>query len=114
MVMLPTRYYSNKQEKKVAKDLGGKQVTNSGASTFCVGDVKTDKLLVECKTCTKEQTSFSIKKEWLDKVRQESFSCVKSYSALAFNFGPGCPNYYVIDTNLMQVLLDTLNIREDL
>lgn len=30
----PTRFYSNKQEKKVAKTVGGKQVVNSGATSF--------------------------------------------------------------------------------
>ena len=30
---LPTRYYSSKQEKAVAKAIGGKQTPNSGATT---------------------------------------------------------------------------------
>lgn len=30
----PTRFYSNQQEKKVAKAVGGKQVSNSGATAF--------------------------------------------------------------------------------
>ena len=30
----PTRFYSNKQEKKVAKAIGGKQTANSGATLF--------------------------------------------------------------------------------
>lgn len=30
--MRPTRFYSNKQEKKVAKAVGGKQTANSGAT----------------------------------------------------------------------------------
>lgn len=30
----PTHFYSNKQEKKVAKTVGGKQVANSGATSF--------------------------------------------------------------------------------
>lgn len=29
-----TRYYSNRQEKKVAKAIGGKQTANSGATAF--------------------------------------------------------------------------------
>lgn len=32
--MIPTRFYSNKQEKKVAKVVGGKKVANSGATAF--------------------------------------------------------------------------------
>lgn len=30
----PTRFFSNAQEKKVAKSIGGKQQTNSGATDF--------------------------------------------------------------------------------
>jgi len=40
--MKPTRYFSNRQEKKVAKRVGGKQVSNSGATAFNKGDVVTD------------------------------------------------------------------------
>ena len=32
--MIPTRVYSNKQEKQVAKAVGGKKVANSGATAF--------------------------------------------------------------------------------
>lgn len=51
------------------------------------GDVKNDTWLFEAKTCIKEQESFSIKKEWLDKLRQESFAMRKEFFALVFNFG---------------------------
>lgn len=30
----PTRYYSNKQEKHIAKSVKGKQTSNSGATAF--------------------------------------------------------------------------------
>ena len=92
----PTRFYSNKQEKQVAKKLGGKQVSNSGATAFHKGDVKTDSWLIECKTCTTEKKSFSIKQEWLDKNKEEAFAMGKDYSALAFDFGSG-NNYYIVD-----------------
>lgn len=92
----PTRFYSNRQEKQVAKALDGKQVSNSGATAFNKGDVKTVSWLIECKTCTSEKKSFSIKKEWLDKNKEEAFAMNKNYSALAFDFGTGS-NYYVVD-----------------
>lgn len=38
----PTRFYSNKQEKSVAKAVGGKQVSNSGATALTL-------MLIECK-----------------------------------------------------------------
>lgn len=92
----PTRFYSNRQEKKVAKAVGGKQVANSGATAFTKGDVRTQSWLIECKTCTTEKKSFSIKKEWLDKNKEETFAMNKDYSALAFDFGDG-NNYYIVD-----------------
>ena len=33
----PTRFFSNKQEKQIAKELKGKQVANSGATAFRKG-----------------------------------------------------------------------------
>ena len=97
MKLKPTRFYSSNQEKKVAKAIGGKQVSNSGATDFQKGDVTTDNILVECKTCTTEKKSFSIKKEWLEKNKEEAFEMGKEYSVLAFNFGPDTDNYYILD-----------------
>jgi hypothetical protein len=45
MSIRPTRFYSNKQEKKIAKQVSGKQVANSGATAFNKGDVTTDEWL---------------------------------------------------------------------
>ena len=106
--MKPTRFYSNKQEKQVAKHVGGRQVSNSGATAFNKGDVTTDKFLIECKTKTTESKSFSIKKEWLEKNKEEAFSMGKMRSALAFNFGPDEPNYYVIDSITFRELIRLL------
>ena len=91
-----TRYYSSRQEKKVAKAVDGKQVANSGATAFNKGDVTTDDWLIECKTKLNVARSFTIKREWLDKNREEMFAMGKSYNALVFDFGDG-NNYYVID-----------------
>ena len=67
----PTRFYSNRQEKAVAKAVGGKQVSNSGATAFSKGDVRTADWLIECKTCTTEKKSFSIKKEGLERIKKK-------------------------------------------
>ena len=93
----PTRFYSNKQEKKVAKAVKGFQVVNSGATKFSKGDVVTKNWLIECKTTTAtEKASFSIKREWLEKNREEAFAMNKDYNALAFDYGDG-KNWYIID-----------------
>lgn len=105
----PTRFYSNKQEKAVAKAVGGKKVANSGATAFNKGDVITDNMLIECKTCMDNKKSFSIKKEWLEKNKEEAFEMGKSYSALAFNFGPDTDNYYVIDEKLFKILKEVID-----
>lgn len=105
-----TRHYSNKQEKNVAKNIGGKKVSNSGAPMFLAGDVKTDKFLIECKTATKEQDSFSIRKKWVEKVKEESFSQGKPYWSIAFNFGGESQkeNLYIINEELFNELKDLM------
>ena len=98
----PTRYYSNKQEKAVADTFKGRTQINSGATPFYKGDVKNDIFLFECKTCTEQRKSFSIKKEWLDVIRREAFED-RRFPVLAFNFGDE-ENYYIIDERLMKLL----------
>jgi hypothetical protein len=93
----PTRFYSNRQEKAVAKAVSGKQTANSGATPFYKGDVTTDNWLIECKTSTSEKQSFSIKREWLEKNQEEAFAMGKDYNALCFDFGDNGNRYYVID-----------------
>ena len=104
----PTRHFSSKQEKSVAKAVGGRQVSNSGATAFQKGDVVSDKFLLECKTKTSSSDSISIKKEWLDKNKKEALFMGKEHSALAFNFGPDQENYYIIEEYLFKELLEHL------
>lgn len=103
----PTRFYSNKQEKQVAKILGGKQQSNSGATPFYKGDVINKDWLIECKTKTSTSRSFSIKKEWLIKNKEEAFAMNRLHSALCFDFGDN-DRYYVIDERTFQLLMEGL------
>lgn len=107
----PTRYFSKKQENTIAKQLGGKRVANSGATMFQKGDIITDSFLLEAKTKTSLSESISIKKDWLLKNKREALSMSKPFNALVFNFGPDEPNYYIIDENLFQELLEYLENR---
>lgn len=93
----PTRWYSNRQEKAVAKAVNGKKVANSGATAFNKGDVQSDGWLFECKTITEERKSFTIKRDWLTKNKEEAFAMGKEHSALVFDFGDNGERYYVID-----------------
>ena len=105
----PTRFFSKAQENTVAKAVGGKRTANSGATPFSKGDVRTDKFLIECKTCVTEKKSFAIKKEWIDKNKEEAFAMNKPYSAIVFNFGPDTENHYIINERLfkrLQALLE--------
>ena len=101
----PTRFYSNRQEKAVAKIIKGKQRANSGATEFKKGDVTTEDWLIECKTATTEKASFSIKRDWLDKNKEEAFAMNKSYNALCFDFGDNGNRYYIIDEKTFKEVL---------
>lgn len=106
-----TRNASEEQESRVAKKLGGKVIPNSGAGKFSKSDVMVDaaSLSIECKTCMEEKKSFSIKKEWLEKHKEESFSNRLDNHAIAFSFCFNDRNdYYVIDDKLMKFLVEKL------
>lgn len=107
-----TRYYSDKHEKSICKALGGFQTSNSGAGHFGKGDVIIDdaSMIVEAKCSMTEKSSFSIKKEWIEKNKKEAREMRKAFCALCFNFGPETENYYVIDEKLMRHLIDSLSI----
>lgn len=112
----PTRFYSNRQEKEVAKIIGGKQTANSGATPFSKGDVTTqgrDGWLIECKTSTSIKASFSIKQEWLSKNREEAFAMGKSHNALCFDFGDNKNRYYIIDERTFLKMKDIMNQEEN-
>ena len=103
-----TRYYSSRQEKKIAKQVKGTTVPNSGAIRFGAGDVTTDKWLFEAKTKTTESNSFSIKKEWIKKNQEEAFAIGKPYSALVIDFGDG-EQHYLVDEKLFLKMLEAFN-----
>ena len=90
---IPTRSASSRQEKKVARQLGGKVQPNSGATDFLKGDVIAQGILIECKTGMKPRQSVSLKKEWFIKNDQERFAMKKDYSALVFDFGDNGEQY---------------------
>lgn len=107
-----TRKFSNRQEKSVARAVGGRQTANSGASAFSKGDVVTDKVLIECKTKVRPSTSITVKREWIDKNAQEAFAMRKPYSAVAFDFGDD-ERFYIISERLFKILLDRLEEEND-
>ena len=101
-----TKYFSSRQEDSISKFLGRNTVPGSGSPRFYAGDVITNDFLIEAKTTTKPKESFSIKKEWITKNNLERMQLGKPYCALAFQFAPNSPNYYVIDEKLFKKLLE--------
>lgn len=97
--------YSVSQENDIARLLGGRVQSNSGGTRFGGGDVQTKEFFIEAKTPTKEQSSFSIKREWMEKMREQAFEQGKYHCALAFRFDPDGNDYFVINSRLMQELI---------
>lgn len=103
----PSRFYSNRQEKKIAKAVKGVKTPNSGATPFRKGDVVSKLFLIEAKTSMTDRKSFTVKKEWFTKNREEAFAMNKPYSAVVFDFGDG-EQHYVIDEKLFKLLIEYL------
>jgi len=98
-----TRYHSNQQEKRIAKKMGGKQVIGSGATPFLKGDVIAGKLFIEAKTRAQPATQITVKKEWLEKAKEQSYSTHKPDYALAISFGEA-KDYYVVEDSFFEDL----------
>ena len=111
-----TRYFSDKQEKEVAKMLDGNQTPNSGATGFVKGDVILHNLmLIKKNKKTKESNSFSINRNWIEKNELERKEMQLPYSCLAIKFNPNdnySENYFVINSKLMKMLVEHLKEEE--
>ena len=109
---MSTRYFSDKQEKHIAKVTGGKVQSNSGGTKFGGGDVHTNKFLIEAKTPAIERKSFTIMKNWLEKMNEQAFEQGKEEAVLAFRFDPNtCEDLYVLSE---RQFLDYLRYKEEL
>lgn len=98
------RSKSNIQEKRIASRFNGaRQVIGSGSTPFLKGDVIVGKLFIEAKTKAKPSKQITIKKEWLEKAKEQSYSTHKEDYALALSFGDG-KDYYVIEDSFFENL----------
>lgn len=98
-----TRAKSNQQEKRIAKAMGGRQVVGSGSTPFLKGDVIAGKLFIEAKTRMEPSKSISVKKEWMEKAKEQSVAMRKEDYAVAISFGDP-KEYYIIEDALMEEL----------
>ena len=78
-----TRAKSSKQEKRIAKAIGGRQVVGSGSTPFLKGDVIAGDLFIEAKTKMNPSQSITVKKSWIDKAKEQSLAMRKSDYAIA-------------------------------
>lgn len=111
-----TRFWSSRQEQRVAKLYDGVQSKNSGAGQFSAGDVKLKKqsVLIECKTATSPKESFSIKKAWIEKAKAEAFSQRFRESVVCFNFGAtDHDNYFILDEKQFEDYIRYLTLRAE-
>lgn len=99
-----TRAKSSKQEKRIAKAMGGRQVVGSGSTPFLKGDVVVDKLFIEAKTKMNPSQSITVKKSWIEKAKEQSLAMRKSEYAIAVSFGDP-KDYYLIEDSFMEELL---------
>lgn len=104
---------SQRQEKDIAKYLGGKIRPNSGGTRFDKGDITTELFLIEVKTRNKPQATINVKHEWLLKAHEQSIGQAKPYSAIAIRFDPDGEDYFIINRILMQQLLFYLERGEE-
>lgn len=65
-----TKYFSNKQEKDVAKKFNARKVVASGAIWFSKADVRSSEFLIECKTTGK--TYYSLTAKIWEKIEKEA------------------------------------------
>lgn len=107
-----TRFASQTQENRIVKKLGGHRTANSGASNFQKSDIVIPEcsMSIECKTCMTEKSSMSIKKEWIEKHKQEAFANRLDNKVIAFNFYyEDKEDYYIINDTLMKFLCEKLS-----
>lgn len=104
-----TRDASSKQEKAIAKSLNARRTSNSGATKFDKGDLYVgQEWLIEAKTCMQPKKSFSIKQEWLQKMKEEQFATNKMYSALCFDFGDNGNRYYIVEEQVFKNVIQEI------
>ena len=98
------------RKSKFLKHQEQKEQLTVGATKFDKGDLTLgEEWLIEAKTCMEEKKSFSIKKEWLEKLKQEQFATSKMYSTLCFDFGDNKNRYYIIEEEVFIYLKELLD-----
>ena len=101
--MRPSRFYSSRQEKHIAKAVGGRKTPNSGATKWAKGDIVSEDWLFEAKTHTEPRQSFTIRREWIEKMNEEAFQSGKHHTALVIDFGDGEQFYLISEREFLDL-----------
>lgn len=117
MVKTPQQKASKTQEKRLAKQVSqslqedAKVQVGSGNQWYAKSDVVSQTLRIEAKTKVKESKTFSIKKEWLDKIKDETRGR-DQIPVLAISFD-NKQDYYVLDSeDVLNMIAELAELRE--
>lgn len=103
------------QQVKQAKDIARRQVA-SGALHFALGDMITEEELTASLAEFKERgstdargaKSITIKKEWLDKLKEEARQMNRNYYFLPFTFKGSDTDYVAMDYDILLSYIQTI------
>jgi hypothetical protein len=100
---------SSEQEKFVAEFLDLKRTPQSGGGVRKKADAQDEYSMFECKTTMTKRESFSVKKEWLDKLNRERSEDRRIYAFFVSNFGGRGDedNYVVMPIETFKELYET-------
>ena len=102
--------FSVRQESNIAELVNGKTTPSLGIGHYKREDIIVDdaSFLLECKTTTGVKEYFTIKNYWLNDNKKEAEAQGCKYSAVAFNFTKEGSYYFIIDEQLLLLLIDKL------
>ena len=106
------RKISQIQEKRIANNIEGRMVSNSGATKFDKGDIKSLEWLIEAKTKASSSRSMTIQREWLEKIKEEALAQRKPYHAVAISFD-NKKDYFILEDSFFYRLVKMLEQEED-
>ena len=102
--------FSIRQESNIAELVGGRTTPSLGLGHYKREDIIVDdaSFLLECKTSTGVIEYFTLKKYRLEDNKKEAEAQDCKYSSIAFNFTRDGNYYFIIDEQLLLILLDKL------
>lgn len=105
--MINNRKIANLQEKRITRNLNqlgaeARQRLASGSLWFSKSDVISKHLQIEAKTKSKPSKTFSLKKEWFDKIENEALLEGK-IPVVVISFGDGIDYFCIKDTEFFRI-----------